>query len=300
MIQSMPNGVDSKFRLVLLIARRAEQLMRGARPKVESDRPLKPTRLASAEFEHDQIQWGYGAEGGVLETATEDSEEMLGDADAEAEAETEPRKKPPADRLRPRDPMNRSPRILLGVSGGIAAYKSAEVVRGLVRAGADVRVAMTRGAREFVAPLTFAILSRHEVHTEVWADGPGPSVGQVAHVALAEACDLMLVAPATAHTIAKLAHGLADDFLTTYALAHRGRLLLAPAMETAMWAHPAVRANVELLTSRGALWIGPGRGRSSPRDARASAAWPTRRRSSRRRCESRPERASISPGCACS
>ena len=156
--------------------------------------------------------------------------------------------------------MNRSPRILLGVSGGIAAYKSAEVVRGLVRAGAEVRVAMTRGAREFVAPLTFAILSRHEVHTEVWADGSGPTVGQVAHVALAEACDLLLVAPATAHTIAKLAHGLADDFLTTYALAHRGRLLLAPAMETAMWAHPAVRANVELLASRGALWIGPDEG----------------------------------------
>ncbi|HEX4438774.1 MAG TPA: DNA-directed RNA polymerase subunit omega [Thermoanaerobaculia bacterium] len=79
MIQSMPNGVDSKFRLVLLIARRAEQLMRGARPKVESDRPLKPTRLASAEFEHDQIQWGYGAEGGVLDPAADEqaeSEEM--------------------------------------------------------------------------------------------------------------------------------------------------------------------------------------------------------------------------------
>jgi DNA-directed RNA polymerase omega subunit len=75
MIQSMPNGVDSKFRLVLLIARRAEQLMRGARPKVESDRPLKPTRLASAEFEHDQIQWGYGAEGGVLEAAAEEQTE---------------------------------------------------------------------------------------------------------------------------------------------------------------------------------------------------------------------------------
>ena len=89
MIQSMPNGVDSKFRLVLLIARRAEQLMRGARPKVESDRPLKPTRLASAEFEHDQIQWGYGAEGGVLEAATDESEEMMSDSDSEAEAEAE-------------------------------------------------------------------------------------------------------------------------------------------------------------------------------------------------------------------
>lgn len=149
--------------------------------------------------------------------------------------------------------MTRRPRILLGVSGGIAAYKSAEVVRGLVREGADVRVAMTRGAREFVAPLTFAVLSKHEVHTEVWPDG-GASIE---HVALAEECDLLLVAPATAHTLAKLAHGLADDFLTTYALAHRGRLLLAPAMESAMWSHPAVRTNVELLTARGARWIGP-------------------------------------------
>jgi phosphopantothenoylcysteine decarboxylase/phosphopantothenate--cysteine ligase len=184
--------------------------------------------------------------------------------------------------------MNRRPRILLGVSGGIAAYKAAEVVRGLVREGADVRVAMTRGAREFVAPLTFAVLSKHEVHTEVWSAGPqgpagtawsagpqgpagtawsagpqGPAgtaeVG-VEHVTLADECDLLLVAPATAHTLAKLAHGLADDFLTTYALAHRGRLLLAPAMETAMWSHPAVRANVELLTARGAQWIGPDAG----------------------------------------
>jgi DNA-directed RNA polymerase omega subunit len=81
MIQIMPDGVDSKFRLVLLVARRAEQLMRGARPKVESDRPLKPTRLAFAEFEHDQIQWGYGAEGGVLETSAE--------AEAEAEEQSE-------------------------------------------------------------------------------------------------------------------------------------------------------------------------------------------------------------------
>ncbi|HEX4438775.1 MAG TPA: bifunctional phosphopantothenoylcysteine decarboxylase/phosphopantothenate--cysteine ligase CoaBC [Thermoanaerobaculia bacterium] len=181
--------------------------------------------------------------------------------------------------------MNR-PRLLVGISGGIAAYKAAEVVRGLVRDGADVRVAMTRGAREFVAPLTFAVLSRHEVHTEVFEPGAGPQgpagtaeagpqgpagtaeaaphgpagTAGVAHVALAEECDLLLVAPATAHTLAKLAHGLADDFLSTYALAHRGRLLLAPAMETAMWAHPAVRANVEILTARGAHWIGPDEG----------------------------------------
>ena len=76
MIQSIPEGVDSKFRLVLLIARRAEQLMRGARPKLETDRPLKPTRLAAAEFEENQVRWGYGAEGGVLEAASEESEEQ--------------------------------------------------------------------------------------------------------------------------------------------------------------------------------------------------------------------------------
>lgn len=151
--------------------------------------------------------------------------------------------------------MNRAPRILLGVSGGIAAYKAAEVVRGLVQRGADVHVAMTRGAREFVAPLTFAVLSKHEVYTEVWTDGAA-----VDHVLLAEGCDLLLVAPATAHTIAKLANGFADDFLSTYFLAHRGAVLLAPAMESAMWAHEAVRANVEQLSARGVRMIGPDSG----------------------------------------
>ena len=149
------------------------------------------------------------------------------------------------------------PRILLGVSGGIAAYKSAEIVRGLVQRGADVRVAMTRGAREFVAPLTFAVLSKHEVHTEVFGSGNSPAVD---HVALGDGCDLLLVAPATAHTIAKLATGLADDFLSAYFLAHRGPVLLAPAMESAMWAHAAVRNNMALLAARGVRAIGPDTG----------------------------------------
>jgi phosphopantothenoylcysteine decarboxylase/phosphopantothenate--cysteine ligase len=153
--------------------------------------------------------------------------------------------------------MNRSPRILLGVSGGIAAYKAVEVLRNLVTRGADVRVAMTRGAREFVAPLTFAVLSKHEVHTEVWGSGNAPSVD---HVELAEGCDLLLVAPATAHTLGKLANGLADDFLSTYFLAHRGPVLLAPAMESAMWGHAAVRANMERLIARGAVTVGPDEG----------------------------------------
>jgi len=153
--------------------------------------------------------------------------------------------------------MSRSPRILLGVSGGIAAYKSAEVVRGLVERGAQVRVTMTRGAREFVAPLTFSILSGHPVYLEVFADGNAPAVD---HVELADWTDVLLVAPATAHTIAKLANGFADDFLSTYALVHRGPLLVAPAMETRMWEHPATRRNLELLAARGARFVGPGTG----------------------------------------
>ena len=152
--------------------------------------------------------------------------------------------------------MNRPPRILLGVSGGIAAYKAVEVLRDLVARGADVRVAMTRGAREFVAPLTFSVLSKHEVHTEVWQG----NAAAVDHVDLAERCDLLLVAPATAHTLGKLANGLADDFLSTYFLAHRGPVLLAPAMESAMWGHAAVRANMERLVGRGAVTIGPAEG----------------------------------------
>jgi phosphopantothenoylcysteine decarboxylase/phosphopantothenate--cysteine ligase len=150
-----------------------------------------------------------------------------------------------------------APRILLGVSGGIAAYKAVEVLRGLTERGADVHVAMTRGAREFVAPLTFAVLSGHEVQTEVWGSRNEPAVD---HVAMAEGCDLLLVAPATAHTIGKFAQGLADDFLSTFFLAHRGPVLLAPAMESAMWEHPAVGANVRLLASRGVRLVGPSRG----------------------------------------
>ncbi|HYR46863.1 MAG TPA: flavoprotein [Thermoanaerobaculia bacterium] len=144
--------------------------------------------------------------------------------------------------------------IVLGVTGGIAAYKSAEVLRRLVERGAQVQVAMTRGAREFIQPLTFAVLSGREVHTEVWGSGNEPTVS---HVALADRADLLLVAPATAHTIGKFANGLADDFLSTYFLAHRGAVLLAPAMETAMWESAAVRENLRILAGRGVRLVGP-------------------------------------------
>jgi phosphopantothenoylcysteine decarboxylase / phosphopantothenate---cysteine ligase len=171
-------------------------------------------------------------------------------------------------------------RIVLGVSGGIAAYKAAELCRAFVRDGLDVQVLLTRGAREFVSPLTFAVLSGHEVPTEVWGDRQSPTVD---HVALADSADLLVVAPATAHTMAKLAHGLADDFLSTYFLSHRGPVLLAPAMETAMWESAAVRANRETLAARGVRFVGPdsgflasghqGRGRmAEPEEIRRAAA----------------------------
>ena len=147
-----------------------------------------------------------------------------------------------------------TPHIVLGVTGGIAAYKSAEVLRRLVERGAEVQVAMTRGAREFIQPLTFAVLSGREVHTEVWGSGNEPTVS---HVSLADWADLLLVAPATAHTIGKFANGLADDFLSTYFLAHRSRVLLAPAMETAMWDSDAVRENLRILAGRGVRLVGP-------------------------------------------
>ena len=176
--------------------------------------------------------------------------------------------------------MTESPRVLLGVSGGIAAYKAVEVLRGLTARGADVHVAMTRGAREFVAPLTFSVLSKHEVLTEVWGTGNTPAVD---HVALAASCNLLLVAPATAHTLAKFAQGLADDFLSTYFLAHRGPVLVAPAMETAMWSHPAVRTNLQTLANRGVRTVGPesgplasgqsGLGRMSEPETIVDEAW---------------------------
>ncbi len=153
--------------------------------------------------------------------------------------------------------MHSPPRILLGVSGGIAAYKAVELLRDLTERGATVRVAMTRGAREFVAPLTFSVLSRQAVYTEVWGLGNEPAVD---HVALADWSDLLLVAPATAHTIGKFANGLADDFLSTYFLAHRGPVLIAPAMESAMWSNAAVRTNVARLAARGVRYVGPAAG----------------------------------------
>ena len=149
-------------------------------------------------------------------------------------------------------------RILLGVSGSIAAYKAADLASKLTQAGAMVDVLFSHSAAEFVGPLTFRAITHRPVVTNLF-DPASPEA--VEHVALAKAADAMLVAPATAHMIAKLALGLADDPISTTALAATAPLLIAPAMETSMWEHPAVRQNVAVLRDRGAVIAGPGLGR---------------------------------------
>jgi len=146
-------------------------------------------------------------------------------------------------------------RIVLGVSGSIAAFKAAEVVRRLRERGDEVRVVFSKSAARFVAPLTFSVLSGNPVLSDMFA----PSAA-VEHVALAAWAELLLVAPASADILGKLAHGIADDPLATYALSHSGPILVAPAMESAMWEHPAVAANVQMLRSRGVRFVGPARG----------------------------------------
>jgi len=148
--------------------------------------------------------------------------------------------------------------IVLGVTGGIAAYKAADLCSRLVKGGADVDVVMTDGATKFVSPLTFQALTHRPISVDMFAL---LSDMDITHVSLGQAADLLVVAPATANTLAKLAGGLADNLLTTTALAMRGPILVAPAMETGMWGNPATQANLETLEKRGIHIIGPAEGR---------------------------------------
>jgi phosphopantothenoylcysteine decarboxylase/phosphopantothenate--cysteine ligase len=147
--------------------------------------------------------------------------------------------------------------IALGVTGGIGAYKAVEIARGLQRAGHDVFVVMTRAATEFVGPLTFEAITRHRVITGQFEPGANADIG---HIALASSIDLLLVAPATANIIGKFASGIADDFLTSLYLATTAPVLLAPAMNSNMWAHEAVQRNLLTLRARGASIVEPGEG----------------------------------------
>jgi len=148
-------------------------------------------------------------------------------------------------------------RILLGVTGGIAAYKSADLVRRLRDAGAEVRVVMSHGALAFITPLTFQAVSGNPVHTELLDEAAEAGMG---HIELARWADQVLVAPATANFIARLAHGLADDLLSTICLATAAPVALAPAMNQQMWSHPATCANCATLKLRGVRLIGPASG----------------------------------------
>jgi phosphopantothenoylcysteine decarboxylase/phosphopantothenate--cysteine ligase len=148
-------------------------------------------------------------------------------------------------------------KVLLGVTGCIGAYKAAEILRGLQQRGAQVRVVMTRHATEFVQPLTFEALSGQPVIVGMF---DRPDYTTIEHISVARAADLLLVAPATANIIAKFAHGIADDFLSTVYLSNTNPVLIAPAMNVEMWNHPATRANLKILRKRGVLLVEPGVG----------------------------------------
>jgi phosphopantothenoylcysteine decarboxylase/phosphopantothenate--cysteine ligase len=154
-------------------------------------------------------------------------------------------------------------RVIVAVTGGVAAYKAAELVRLLQQNKVDVHVVMTRAAQEFVRPLTFSSLTGHKVITGMW-EGDAPSglddQNQIEHISEAQAADAIVIAPATAHVLAKMAHGLADDFLSTMLLATTAPVIVAPAMNVNMWNHPATRANVALLRERGVIFVDPDAG----------------------------------------
>lgn len=154
--------------------------------------------------------------------------------------------------------------IVVGITGGIAAYKAVGVVRGLVLAGHDVHVIATESALRFVGRPTLEAISRNTVHTDLFE-----GVAEVRHVALGQRADLILIAPATAHTLASLAGGLAGDLLGTTVLASAAPVLLAPAMHTEMWDHPATQANVATLRARGLAFVGPATGQLTGTDSGA-------------------------------
>jgi phosphopantothenoylcysteine decarboxylase len=169
------------------------------------------------------------------------------------------------------DPMSRN--IVLGITGSIAAHKAADLASQLTKQGCEVHVVMTADALRFITPLPFKTLSRHPVVTDLYDEEEG---WKPAHIQLADAADLLLVAPATANTIAKLALGLANDALTCVALAlnPKARVLIAPAMNGKMWLHPATQQNVVTLRSRGAEFIGPEEGMLSCGYEGLGRLWP--------------------------
>ncbi len=169
--------------------------------------------------------------------------------------------------------MDTAPNIVLGVTGSIAAYKAADLTSLLTKAGCAVQVVMTADAQKFITPLAFKTLSRRPVVTDLYDEEEG---WKPTHIRLADEADVLLIAPATANVLAKLAHGLADDALTCIALAlnPKAKLLIAPAMNGKMWLHAATQQNVATLKSRGAEFIGPEEGMLSCGYEGIGRLWP--------------------------
>jgi phosphopantothenoylcysteine synthetase/decarboxylase len=167
-------------------------------------------------------------------------------------------------------------KIILGVTGSIAAYKAVDLASLLTKQGGEVRVVMTADARRFVTPLPFKTLTRHPVVTDLYDEDEG---WKPTHIELADTADLLLIAPATANLLAKLAHGLADDALSCLALALNpaAKILTAPAMNGKMWLHPATQANVQTLKQRGMEFIGPDEGLLSCGYEGVGRLWPVER-----------------------
>lgn len=152
--------------------------------------------------------------------------------------------------------MKTGRRVVLGVTGSIAAYKAGEIVRGLVKAGAEVRCVLTPAAATFVSPLTLSVLSRHRAYVK----GDDPSLWDMAHLSLASWAQRLVIAPATADCLARLAGGRAEGLLDALVLSYEGPVAVAPAMDSEMWRHPATRRNVETLKSFGYCIWGPEKG----------------------------------------
>ena len=169
--------------------------------------------------------------------------------------------------------MKTNRKIILGVTGSIAAHKAADLASLLTKAHCDVRVVLTADAQRFITPLPFQTLTRHAVVTDLYDEGAD---GKPLHIELADEADLLLIAPATAHTLAKLAHGLADDALSCIALAlnPRAGILAAPAMNGKMWLHAATQQNVQTLKARGVAFIGPDEGMLSCGYEGIGRLWP--------------------------
>ncbi len=236
---------ESRFAYVVVVARRARQLMIGGRPLVDNPKSRKMSRIAEEELLKGLLEYQLPGLPGESE-------------DADGKAAEDNSRRMQRERIR-----WCTMKIALGVTGGVAAYKAAELVRRLQQEKLDVQVVMTRAAQEFITPLTFAALTGKKVITEMFGAeeaAPANVESAIEHIAVAQRMDLLLVAPATADILGKFAHGIADDFLSALYLATKAPVAVAPAMNVNMWEHPATQENLAALRARGVHVVDPDEG----------------------------------------